>query len=145
RDRIINNRVSPSSDANPESWIDSERKTDIPVLHSKIAPSTIDCHLPIDKYFDIEHLLDEMHKYEDITVEVFRQHGQYVLLFDRKALTGPFILNLTEPHVALTQGSIDFDINNLYVERGHTQELGQRVDLSGPPCSSDLEEIVKKI
>ncbi|CAF4392308.1 unnamed protein product, partial [Rotaria magnacalcarata] len=27
----------------------------------------------------------------------------------------------------------------------HTQELGQRVDLSGPPCSSDLEEIVKKI
>ncbi|CAF4615065.1 unnamed protein product, partial [Rotaria magnacalcarata] len=38
RDRIINNRVSPSSDANPESWIDSERKTDIPVLHSKIAP-----------------------------------------------------------------------------------------------------------
>ncbi|CAM4837160.1 unnamed protein product [Rotaria magnacalcarata] len=145
RDRIINNRVSPSSDANPESWIDSERKTDIPVLHSKIAPSTIDCHLPIDKYFDIEHLLDEIHKYEDITVEVFPQNGQYVLLFDRKALTGPFILNLTEPHIALTQGRIDFDINNLYVERGHTQELGQRVDLSGPPCSSDLEEIVKKI
>jgi HrpA-like RNA helicase len=145
RDRIINNRVSPSSDANPQSWIDHDRNTGIPVLHSKIAPSTIDCHLPTKDYFDIERFLDEMHKYGDITVEVFRQHWQYVLLFDRKALTGPFILNLTEPHVAQTQGSIDFDVNNLYVEREHTQELGQRVDLSGPPCSEDLEEIVNKI
>ncbi|CAF4520515.1 unnamed protein product [Rotaria sp. Silwood2] len=145
RDRIINNRVSPSSDANPESWVNYERKSGIPVLHSKITPSTIDCHLPIQDYFDIELLLDEIHKYEDIEVKVFRQHCQYVLLFDEKALTGPFIVNLTEPHVALAQGSIDFDIDNLYVEREHPQKLRQRVDLSGPPCSSDLEEIVKKI
>ena len=116
----------------------------MPYLDPLLIPSDLDCHLPLDRYFDIERFLDEIYKFE-IETKVFRQDWRYVLLFDEHYPTGPFTMDLIEPHVALTHNRIDFDVNNLYVERDHTKDLGQRVDLHEPPCSIDLEQIIENI
>lgn len=144
RDRIVANRINRPKNSNPQTWVSINQTKKIPELTPDLGPADLDCHLPLNKYFDIEHFLDEMHKYEFV-VQVFRLHWRYILLFDQEAPTGPFIMNLIEPHVALTHDRTDFNINNLYVERGETEKLGQRVDLSGPPCSNDLDDIVKSI
>ncbi|CAF4213695.1 unnamed protein product, partial [Rotaria magnacalcarata] len=84
------------------------------------------------------------HTYK-IKVKPFRQPWRYVLLFDEDAPTGPFTMDLIEPHIALAHDRIDFNLNNLYVKRGFTRELGQRIDLSEPPCSIQLDNIVEDI
>ncbi|CAF1115266.1 unnamed protein product, partial [Adineta ricciae] len=143
RDWIVANQSArPPASVLPQQWVQFSHK--IPVIDKAVIPSDLDCHLPLEHPFDIDQFLDEIHKYH-IQTEVFRQDWRYVLLFDRNYPTGPFTMDLIEPHVALTQNRIDFDVNNLYVIRGFCAELGQRVNLRDPPFSIDLEQIVDSI
>ncbi|CAF3699328.1 unnamed protein product [Rotaria sp. Silwood1] len=139
---VANQSARPPLSTPRQQWV--QFQNNIPAIDKGLIPSDLDCHLPIDHHFDIDRFLDEMHKFE-ISTEVYRQHWRYILLFDRDYPTGPFTMDLIEPHVALTHNRIDFDVNNLYVMREFCAELGQRVNLHDPPFSIDLEEIVQKI
>ncbi|CAF5009849.1 unnamed protein product, partial [Rotaria socialis] len=54
-------------------------------------------------------------------------------------------MDLIEPHVALTHDRVDFDVNNLSLEKDYTKELGMRVDIESVPYSIELETIVDRI
>jgi hypothetical protein len=144
RDWIVGHRSSRPSNLDPKTWMTFNPETGLPELDLDLVPADLDCHLPLDKYFDLEHFLDRMYAY-NIKVESFRQAWRYVLLFDEDTPTGPFTMDLIEPHIALTHDRIDFSVNNLYVKRGFTRELGQRIDLGEPPCSIQLDDIVEDI
>jgi len=113
-------------------------------MEKEIIPSDLDCHLPSHKYFDIDKFLDKLHKYQ-IECLVFREDWRYILLLDQNTKTGPFTMDLIEPHVALTHDRIDFDVSNLSLEKDYTKELGMRVDIQQKPYSIELETIVSHI
>lgn len=144
RDWIVGGCTArPNSVAsNPRSWISYNGK--IPYLDKEVVPCDLDCHLPSHAYFDIEKFQDELYKY-DISVTYFREDWRYVLLLDENASTGPFTMDLIEPHVALTHDRIDFDVNNLYVEKNYTHELGMRIDIEHGPYRIELEKIIENI
>jgi hypothetical protein len=127
---------------NPKGWI--ETTNPVPALHKEVVPCDLDCHLPSHAYFDISKFQDELYKY-GITCSVYREYWRYVLLFDENETTGPFTMDLIEPHVALTQDRIDFDVSNLSLEKDYTHELGMRIDITQPPYSIELETIVDNI
>lgn len=127
---------------NPKAWI--ETKTPVPALHKQVVPCDLDCHLPSHAYFDISKFQDELYKY-GITCSVSRENWRYVLLFDEHEASGPFAMDLIEPHVALTHDRIDFDVNNLSLEKDYTHELGMRIDITQKPYSIELETIVDNI
>ncbi|CAF3829057.1 unnamed protein product, partial [Rotaria sp. Silwood1] len=102
------------------------------------------CHLPLDRYFDIDKFLDELYKF-DLTCEVIREDWRYVLLIDENAPTGPFTMDLIEPHVALTHDRIDLDVSNLSLEKDYPHEIGMRIDITQSPYSIELETIVQNI
>ncbi|CAF3669921.1 unnamed protein product [Rotaria socialis] len=115
RDRIVANHMKRPKNQNPRTWVTFNQQTGLPQIVPDLVPADIDCHLPSGTYFDVQRFLDEMHRYE-FKVERFRNHWRHVLLFDRNLPTGPFTMNLIEPHVALTHNRRDFDGNSLYVE-----------------------------
>jgi hypothetical protein len=119
RNRIVANHIKRPKNPNPRTWVTFNQQTGLPEIVADLVPADIDCHLPSNNYFDVQRFLDEMHRYE-FKVEVFRNRWRYVLLFDRNLPTGPFTVNLVEPHVALTYNHLDFDGNSLYVERKKT-------------------------
>ena len=132
---------------NPSSWISyslNKDGTQIPLLSKDLIPTDLDCHLPAHKSFDIDAFLDFLHKYQ-IECEVSREDWRYVLLLDKDTKTGPFSVDLIEPHVALTHDRIDFDVSNLSLEKDYTKELGMRVDIQHKPYSIELETIVDNI
>lgn len=146
RDWIVGNYTQrPQNLLNsPEQWVNYQGYDQIPYMDKQVVPADLDCHLPTDTNFDIEKFLDELHKY-DIKCKVYRQSWRYVILLDEKEKTGPFTMDLIEPHVALTHDRIDFDVSNLYVEKDYTRELGMRVDIQQKPYSIELEAIVDNI
>jgi hypothetical protein len=73
-------------------------------------------------YFDIDKFRDELYKF-DMTCEVYREDWRYILLIDKDAPTGPFTMDLIEPHVALIHDRIDFDVSNLSLEKDYPREL----------------------
>jgi hypothetical protein len=143
RDWVVGNYVARPSDSSllPTQWIYYQNES--PFIHKEVTPGDLDCHLPTGQYFDIERFLDELHRYK-IEFEVFREDWRYVLILDRKAKTGPFTMELIEPHVALTHDLIDFDVNNLSLQKDK-QFLGMKVDVTLSPYSIDLESIVDNI
>ncbi|CAF1563548.1 unnamed protein product [Adineta ricciae] len=146
RDWIVGNYIGrPSTD--PSTWVTfntNKAGVKVPYLDKSLIPSDLDCHLPSDKYFDIDKFLDHLHRYQ-IECEVVREDWRYVLLFDKTAKTGAFTMDLIEPHVALTHDRIDFDVSNLSLEKNYTKELGMRVDIQQKPYSIDIEAIVDNI
>jgi hypothetical protein len=146
RDWIVGNYTArPTGD--PSTWISynaNKAGTLIPYLNKDLIPSDLDCHLPSHKYFDIDKFLDNLHKYH-IEFKDFREEWRYVLLLDENTKTGPFTMDLIEPHVALTHDRIDFDVSNLSLEKDYTKELGMRVDIQSKPYSIELETIVHNI
>jgi hypothetical protein len=146
RDWIVGNYTArPAGD--PSTWITyqpNKAGTLIPYLNKDLIPSDLDCHLPSYKYFDIDKFLDELHKYQ-IQCKVFREEWRYILSFDENTKTGPFTMDLIEPHVALTHDRIDFDVSNLSLEKDYTKELGMRVDIQSKPYSIELEITVDNI
>ncbi|CAF1174161.1 unnamed protein product [Adineta ricciae] len=143
RDWIVDGNASkPTAITDPKKWIDTNNP--MPALIKEVVPGDLDCHLPSHIYFDIEKFQDELYRY-GITCEVKRDTWRYVLLFDLNEPTGPFTMDLIEPHVALTHDRIDLDVSNLSVEKDYTHELGMRIDIQRKPYEIDLEKIVKHI
>lgn len=145
RDRIIgNDKKHPATP--PSSWVRMVPRNgiNIPELDDQCIPKDLDCHLPSDKSFDLDELLDQFHHY-DIPCSYVRDDWRYIFLFDEKQPTGPFTMDLIEPHVALTHDRIDFDVNNLLIKKDFTKELGMRVELQANICQIDLESIVANI
>ncbi|CAF2245743.1 unnamed protein product [Rotaria magnacalcarata] len=133
--------------ADPSTWVsynENAAKQKIPIIHKEVVPSDLDCQLSTFKYFDIDKFLDVLYKHQ-IECRVFREPWRYILLIDENTKTGPFTMDLIEPHVALTHDRIDFDVSNLLVEEDYTKELGMRVDIEQTPYSLDLETIVSHI
>lgn len=126
----------------PKEWI--TYRNNVPELDKDIVPCDLDCHLPSHAYFDIDKFQDELYKY-DISCKVWYDNWRYILILDENKLTGPFTMDLIEPHVALTQDRIDFDVSNLSVEKDYTHELGMRIDTTQKPYSIELEAIVENI
>ncbi|CAF4416376.1 unnamed protein product, partial [Rotaria sp. Silwood2] len=132
---------------NPSTWVTYRTNTagdQVPELSKELVPTDLDCHLPVHKYFDLDKFLDFLHKYQ-IEYSYVREGWRYIFLLDEHAKTGPFMMDLIEPHVALTHDRIDFDVNNLSLEKDYTKELGMRVDTRPRPYSIDLEAIVDNI
>jgi hypothetical protein len=127
---------------NPKGWIDWSGP--VPGIQKEVVPCDIDCHLPSHIYFDLSKFQDELYKY-GITCVDTRQDWRYVLLFDENETTGPFTMDLIEPQVALTHDRIDFDVNNLSLEKDYIHELGMRIDVTQKPYSIELETIVENI
>ncbi|CAF2678177.1 unnamed protein product [Rotaria sp. Silwood2] len=144
RDWVVGNYTARPQSllGNPKAWVTYSNS--IPYIDNEVVPADLDCHLPTHAYFDIEKFHDELYKY-DITCKVFRQDWRYVILIDEDAPTGPFTMDLIEPHVALTHDRIDFDVNNLSLEKDYTHELGMRVDIQQRPYLIELEAIVDNI
>ncbi|CAF3032918.1 unnamed protein product [Rotaria sp. Silwood2] len=146
RDWVVGNYTArPSGDST--TWLNTvsnEPYETAPTLNKELIPSDLDCHLPQNKYFDIDKFLDNLHKYQ-IEYEVFRECWRYILLLDRNAKTGPFTMDLIEPHIALTHDRIDLDVSNLSLDKNYTKELGMRVDITIKPYSIELETIVDNI
>ncbi|CAF5064878.1 unnamed protein product, partial [Rotaria sp. Silwood1] len=116
RDWVIGHYREPQQRANhPKSWIQystTPKGQRIPYMNRDIVPADLDCHLPLDRYFDIDKFRDELYKF-DLTCEVIRVDFIYVFLIDLNAPTGLFTMDLIEPHVALTHDRIDLDVSNL--------------------------------
>jgi hypothetical protein len=146
RDWIVGN-CADKPPVPPSRWLGyniNSANTAIPYIEKEVIPSDLDCHLPSRKYFDIDKFLDKLHKYQ-IECRMFREYWRYILLLDENTKTGPFTMDLIEPHVALTHDRIDFDVSNLSLEKDYTKELGMRVDIQQKPYSIELETIVSNI
>jgi hypothetical protein len=145
RDWVVGNYTARPGGA-PSTWINYSTLAGviIPSLDKDLIPSDLDCHLPSHKYFDIDKFLDNLHKYQ-IEWQVFRENWRYILLLDENSKTGPFTMDLIEPHVAITHDRIDFDVSNYSLEKDYTKELGMRVDIQHKPYSIELETIVDNI
>ena len=66
-------------------------------------------------------------------------------MLDEHTKTGPFTMDLIEPHVALTHDRIDFDVSNLSLEKDYSKELGMRVNIEQEPYGISLETVVDRI
>ncbi len=146
RDWVVGNDASKPNN-NPSSWIQylaNKKNEMIPYIIKEVVPGDLDCHLPSHQYFDIDKFQDELFKY-DIICKVYREDWRYVILIDENTRTGPFTMDLIEPHVALTHDRIDFDVNNLSLEKDFTRDLAMRVDITQNPYSIELETIVDNI
>ncbi|CAF0966160.1 unnamed protein product [Didymodactylos carnosus] len=144
RDWIVGNYSTTPANLSPKQWIVYQPGTSMPMLNKQLVPSDLDCHLPASEYFDIERFSDRMHKFK-ISIKVFRQDWRYVLLLDEDYKTGPFTMDLIEPHIALTHDRIDFDVSNLSLEKDYTRELGMRVNITSGSHPIQLEQIVDNI
>ena len=149
RDWVVRHKANVPANLknNPKAWIEyrkNEDGEDIPGITKAIVPSDLDCHLPLHQYFDIEKFQDRLYKF-DIVCKVVREAWRYIVLIDEDTSTGPFTMDLIEPHVALTQDRIDLDVSNLSLERSYPRELGMRIDVTQSPYSIELESIVENI
>jgi hypothetical protein len=146
RDWVVGNyKATPNN--NPTTWLQYNTNAEgqqIPAIVKEVVPADLDCHLPTHAYFDIDKFQDELYKF-DIKCEVLRESWRYVVLVDKDTLTGPFTMDLIEPHVALTHDRIDFDVNNLSLEKDFTRDLAMRVNIQQKPYSIELETIVDNI
>jgi hypothetical protein len=144
RDWVVGDYSLKPPNLSPQQWVQFDPKSGIPILNKDVVPSDLDCHLPAKKQFDVEAFLDALHGY-GISAKVFRQNWRYVLLIDENTKTGPFTMDLIEPHIALTHDRIDFDVSNLSLEKLYTRDLGMRVDITRQAPSIQLETIVENI
>lgn len=145
RDWIVDHHRSQLAGSSPSvTFIQNGAGSLIPNVSKDLIPTDLDLHLPSHKYFDIDKFLDALHRHK-IECRVFREDWRYILLLDENAKTGPFTMDLIEPHVALTHDRIDFDVSNLSLEKEYTKELGMRVDIEQKPYSIELEMIIDHI
>lgn len=145
RDWIVAGYSTPPS--NPGQWIDYKPNRSgqlIPMIRREVVPTDLDCHLPLHIRFDMDRFQDQLYKF-GFECKVYREDWRYVLLIDEKAPTGPFTMDLIEPHVALTHDRIDFDVSNLSLEKDYPREVGMRIDITQSPYCIQMETIVENI
>jgi hypothetical protein len=147
RDWIIGKYTARPNNLDPKHWVEystNANNQNIPRMIEEIVPADLDCHLPSHASFDIEKFQDALFKH-GIICKVEREEWRYVILIDEGTRTGPFTMDLIEPHVALAHDRIDFDVSNLVLERNYTRDLGMRIDIQQKPYSIELETIVDNI
>ncbi|CAF3372789.1 unnamed protein product [Rotaria sp. Silwood2] len=143
RDWIVGNFIGRPKNKTVDQWIQYENST--AHLHPEIVPADLDCYLPAHGLYDIDEILDELSKLQ-MTVNVHRDQWRYLLFIDQNTPTGPFTIDLITPHIGVHKYErIDFDVNNLYVDKNHTKHLGMRIDITYAPYSITLEKIVDNI
>ncbi|CAF0889497.1 unnamed protein product [Rotaria sordida] len=143
RDWIVGHFIGRPKNKTVDQWIQYDNST--AHLHPEIVPADLDCYLPAHGLSDIDEVLDELGKLQ-MTVNVHRDQWRYLLFVDQNTPTGPFTIDLIIPHIGIHKyDRIDFDVNNLYVEKNYTKHLGMRIDITYAPYSITLEKIVDNI
>lgn len=151
RDWIVGNYTSRPRNVPPKKWIQYHRSK--PRLHEAVVPADLDCRLPTNKSYDIKEIIDNFEK-AGMQVRLYDYPSLYLLLLDANTNTGPFIIDLNKPNSTSTyyhsmhidiDNSIDFDVNNLFVQKNCTNCLGMRFDITKPPYSITVDEIVTNI
>ncbi|CAF4941334.1 unnamed protein product, partial [Rotaria sp. Silwood1] len=147
RDWVVGKYKATPANIKLNDWIEykpNRQGVRIPYMIKQVVPGDLDCHLPTFGSFDIEKFQDKLHKF-DIKCKYYREEWRYILLIDENTQTGPFTIDLIEPHVALTHDRIDFDVSNLVLEKNYTRDLGMRIDIQQKPYSIELETVVNNI
>ena len=143
RDWIVGHFIGRPKNETVDQWIQYDSST--AHLHPEIVPADLDCYLPVHGLYDIDEILDELGKLH-MTINVHRDQWRYLLFVDQNTSTGPFTIDLVTPHIGINKcDRIDFDVNNLYVEKDYTKHLGMRIDITYAPYSITLEKIVDNI
>ncbi|CAM4930881.1 unnamed protein product [Rotaria socialis] len=147
RDWIVGKYTTHPNSEDPNDWIEyniNYNHEQIPSMNKNVVPADLDCHLPTHARFDIDRFQDELFKF-GIICRSYREKWRYILFVDENTRTGPFTMNLIEPHVTLTHDRIDFDVSNLVLEKNYTRDLGMRIDIQQKPYSIELETVVDNI
>lgn len=147
RDWIVGELIFKPAGIPPKDWITYEpggAGKPLPAIREDVVPRDLDCHLPTGIEFDSDRFENELNKFR-INCTIVREGWRYVVLVDEDAPTGPFTMDLIEPHITLTHDRIDFDVNNLVVEKNYIRDLGMRVDIQQKPYGIKLETIVQNI
>lgn len=143
RDWIVGQFLGRPNGKTVDQWIQSDDSA--AHLHPDVVPADLDCYLPAHGLYDIDEMLNELAKLQ-LVVNVHRDQWRYLLFIDQNASTGPFTIDLITPHIGILKyDRIDFDVNNLYVEKDFTKHLGMRIDITYAPYSITLEKIVENI
>ncbi|CAM4985421.1 unnamed protein product [Rotaria socialis] len=153
RDWVVGDYSSKPTHIPPQQWVHYDPKSGMPILNRDLVPSDLNCHLPAAKPFDVEAFLDALYGY-GIIAKAFKQDWRYVILIDENTKTGPFTMDLIEPHIVLTHDRNNFDVINLSLEKLYTRDLGMRVDITvlrsidgenGPNTSGTVAERIEKM
>eukprot|EP01102_Stenamoeba_stenopodia_P022448 TRINITY_DN9350_c0_g2_i1.p1 TRINITY_DN9350_c0_g2~~TRINITY_DN9350_c0_g2_i1.p1 ORF type:complete len:540 (+),score=95.22 TRINITY_DN9350_c0_g2_i1:577-2196(+) len=141
RDWIVGGDALKSRPPNlkPKEWFNGYK------LEALVAPADIDVQLPVNKLFDLQKFLLKLAKYH-ITARVLpRQAFKHTLLLDEDRDTGPFMVEMIEPHIVGFHDKIDFDVSNLCCRKEYTRELGMRIDVTPAPYNITLDNTVLNI
>jgi hypothetical protein len=142
RDWVVPGRRTNPGGA-PRSWLQFDAKTGVIDMASGLAPKDIDLHLPYDHDFDLAKFRNVLARF-GITIDVAqRQPWRYVLACCVES--GPFAVDLIEPHVAATLTDVDADVNALYAVGGQPSALGFKVNLEAPPLNLSVDDVVEDI
>lgn len=113
-------RISELHRTDPNSWVDLDG-SDIPRMKfPDITPADLDLQLPVTRkqVFDVQKFLDQLHKIGLSVDYIKRQGWRYSMVVDLHRSSGPFTVDIVEPHITLLHDMCDADVNNLYVCAG---------------------------
>ncbi len=131
------------------SWVWLRPEDGVPEMEQLLTPADLDLHLPLESEFALDDFVKAISGLGVSVDYVLRQGWRYALVLDLWTETGPFCMDLIEPHVAMAHDMIDLDVNNLFVSAGYTNALGMRVNLSNASdddrVSLSLETVVRNI
>lgn len=54
---------------------------------------------------------------------------RYLLAFDLNEPTGGFTVDLIHPYCYVSHDKCDFDVNMMYIKRGHLNQIGLKIPL----------------
>jgi len=119
----------------------------MPSLVEGLVPPDLDVHLSAKKEFDITKFKLKLEQFHIEVDKIERDGWRYLIVLDSKTETGPFMMDMIEPHVQMCHDMIDFDVSNLFVMKDWTKEFGMRVNINEDPNIEHLplEEIVSNI
>jgi hypothetical protein len=113
----------------PKNWATRDPTTCVYELNKLVTPADLDMHLPHNKEFEIGVFAAKILNY-GISIDYYKFDGwRHLFMCDVGSPTGPFSMDLIEPHIAVVQDRLDFDVSNITCVRGYTAELGMRVTL----------------
>jgi len=116
-----------------------------PEIHDQYIPQDLDVQLPAHEHhiFDMSRFIGELDQFGVTVSDVHVDGFLTILLFDRDETGkfGPFTFEINQPQFAACQTNLDFDVNNLYVAKDFTQDLGMRV----PVPFLNLRDIIKNV
>jgi hypothetical protein len=101
------------------------------ILNDDIVPKDLDVVLPfsVDKLFILSDFLEKIKSFgiecEAEMSEIYR----YSVLFDKNRPDGAFSADIIQPFCSICHDMMDMDVNNLYVKKDLTKEIGMLINL----------------